>query len=146
VEEPGIVPDLVRKDKPLTDSQKRQRALNAQRMHACAPSLIRRELKTFAKKYGSQYVENDPAFTTRDCANCGAQRETADWSVLVITCDTCGTSEDQDRTAGRNLVTRASTSVQSQDGGPLAPSSTGKKLGARRTRKRIKEAPLATDH
>lgn len=133
VEAPGVVPGLVKKDENMTGEQKALRAVAAQRMHACSPALVRRELKTFSTKYGATLIEVDPAFTTKDCAHCGEAREIKDAAELLIACNHCGHEEDQDRTAARNLVTRAAATGPTE-GNKL-------KLSSRRTRKK---APAAS--
>jgi transposase len=104
------------------------------------PGEVRLALKRFALKYGAAIVEAPAAYTTRDCATCGHRRDDVeDWAPLEIGCSSCGVVEDQDRTAARNLVARASDPVRGADGEALAPSTKAPRLRSRHTRKRKAE-------
>lgn len=146
VEERGMVPELVKRD--ATDKDEEWlRALNATRMGLVAPASARAALERFAKKYGALYREVDPANTTRNCAECGAERVVDDPAELMLGCDKCGVIEDQDRTAARNILARANAEVCAERADALAPASSAaspKKMGPRRTRKRKVDEVLET--
>ncbi len=146
VERTGIVPSLVRRREGASGEEQALRRVAAMRMHGCSPALVRRELAWIAPKYGATLIEQNPAFTTQDCAECDHRRmEVEDWSSLDITCAACGVVEDQDRTAARNLLRLASAPVPTKAGEPLASSVKKQKLSVRRTRKRVVSSPLAND-
>jgi transposase len=145
VEKRGMVPDLIKKNDAHDQDEERLRALSAARTSLVAPASMRMALERHAKKYGALYREVDPAYTTRDCAECGAEREIGDTKDLRLTCNRCGASEDQDRTAGRNIGRRARAQVDAERAEALAPESTGskpKKLGPRRNRRKVVAGPL----
>ena len=113
--------------------------INSRSIQRLAPGEALLALKRVAPKFGCVVHELECAYTTIDCAQCGHRREIADPSQLVLTCDRCGYAEDQDRTAGRNLLI-ASGRLRDADGRPLDPKTaraTAKKLAPRRTRKRV---------
>ncbi len=110
--------------------------------------LLTDSLTKAVSKYQTQLIENDPAYTTRNCSACGFCRPSS--ADLIITCPACGVSEDQDLTAAKNLLTATSAAVAALSGGPLAGGSGGSgpaipvKPRMRRTRKKPKAPPLAT--
>jgi ribosomal protein S27E len=121
--------------------------INARSIQRLAPGELRVAIKQAASKYGTVVHELEAAYTTLDCAECGHRREPEDRAALVLTCEKCGHAEDQDLTAGRNLL-RASGTLRDQDGKPLDPKAartSAKKLAPRRTRKRVADRPLATE-
>lgn len=130
--------------------RERLRRLASTRVPHAAPARTREELRRFGRKYGALVVERDPAYTTRDCAAtpdgdpdgapCGFRRdESMDWSELVVGCPSCGTCEDQDLTAAKNLARFARDVVLDEDGRPILPDETPQKgrraMGPRRTRR-----------
>jgi IS605 OrfB family transposase len=111
--------------------------INARSIQRLAPAEVALALKHACARTGAKIIRIDPAYTTRTCAACGVVREVADQKALVLTCHACGTAEDQDRTAARNLL--ASASVAQALPGPLAPSDSqgsARKPGPRRNRRR----------
>jgi transposase len=130
------LPPLVRRDNNDDDEpERRLRRLNARRVQIVGPGTVRAALKRFAVKYGSRIVQVPAAYTTRTCAECGHRRDDVlDWSSLTIECSACGRTEDQDRTAARNL--RASGEVRREDAEPLASS----KIAISRTRRNRKRS------
>jgi transposase len=145
VEDRGMVPELVRKDAGNDQEEERIRALSASRVGLVAPASLRAALERFATKYGALYREVNPAYTTRDCATCGAERPAPDPADVMMGCDKCGVIEDQDLTAARNIMVRASAEVQQERAEALAPASSGskpKRMGPRRTRRAVVVAPL----
>lgn len=140
----GMVPALV---KASGSDDEWLRALNATRTGMVAPASVRKMLEQYALKYGALYREEDPADTTRDCDACGVRREIEDQSQLFLTCPSCGTTSDQDMTAARNILRRATARVAQEAAEALEPvSSSGKrkKLAARRNRRRQIDKPLET--
>lgn len=109
-----------------------------------APGEIRRALKQAAPRYGAKIVEIAAAYTTITCAWCQHRRVYTAPEQLVLTCDACGESEDQDRTACRNLLA-ASAALPAKGAGSLAAETADaaapskRALGARRNRRRGKE-------
>lgn len=147
VEDRGMVPELVKKDADNDQAEERLRALSATRVGIVAPASVRMAIERFSSKYGALYREVNPANTTRNCAECGAERVVDDPADLMLGCDKCGVIEDQDRTAARNILRRASTEVQAEIAEALAPANstaTAKRMGPRRTRKRKIEGALET--
>lgn len=145
VEKRGMVPNLIKKDDSHDQEEERLRALGASRTGLVAPASMRLSLERFTLKYGGLYREVDPAYTTRNCAECGVERELGDTKELVLSCHQCGASEDQDRTAARNIARRASAQVEAERAEALAPESTGskpKKLGPRRNRRKAPAGAL----
>jgi len=56
---------------------------------------------------GKAAVKTDPAFTTQDCSQCGAENEIDDTRPLMLPpCPNCGIRIDQDENAARNLLSR----------------------------------------
>lgn len=147
VEERGMVPELVKRD--ATDKDEEWlRALNATRMGLVAPASARAALERFAKKYGALYREVDPANTTRNCAECGAERVVDDPAELMLGCDKCGVIEDQDRTAARNILARARLEVEAERAEAMTPTSAtakAKRMGPRRTRRAAKTDTTSTE-
>jgi hypothetical protein len=150
IERAGLVPALVRRREDHDEDDRIQRRLNAKRMHAVSPALLRRELAWLARTYGAEVLEQDPAYTTRTCADCGHRRdEVEDWAPLEIVCAACAVVEDQDRTAARNRLALAPAPVPPASGEPLAAASgenggrVRRALPPRRTRRRAVAAPLA---
>lgn len=108
-----------------------------------APALIRTEIKVMSAKYRARVVEVDPAFTTRDCARCGFRRDDVeDWSVVVVSCSSCGHAEDQDVTASVNIGRAASAQVAQAAGRPLDASKSPNGRGKPRKRR---NRPANTD-
>ena len=131
--------ELPRRCAPCGERERMRRLASTRVPHA-APAKTREELKRFAKKYGAALVEADPANTSRDCSACGNRRDDAlDWSARVVRCSVCGSEEDQDITAAKNLAGIASRAQLDEAGRPVVAAderSKGKKvLAARRTRR-----------
>lgn len=137
--------DLAKRCDACTDA-KRLRDLNAQRIQSAAPASTRQAIEVAAQKYGAIAIRIDPAFTTKDCSACGHRREDVeDWSQLDVACSSCGTVEDQDVTAAKNLARHARDAVLDEDGKPLASTTvrvSARKPRARGTRKRVANGAL----
>jgi len=154
VEERGMVPKLVARPKnidpgssPSAREDEWLRAVNARRVGILAPALMRQTIEYRCRKYGSLYREEEAAFTTISCPSCGVERVIDDPASLLLTCNVCNVTDDQDRTAARNLLTRARRRLAAEVAEAAAvPESTAakpKKLGARRTRKGAASKALA---
>lgn len=147
VEERGMVPEMVKRNPENDQDEERLRALSATRMGIVAPASTRAAIERFAKKYGALYREVNPMNTTRNCADCGAERVVEDPAELVLSCDKCGVIEDQDRTAARNILARALLEVEAERAEALTPASAtakAKRMGPRRTRRAAKPPATAS--
>lgn len=139
VERRGMIPDLIAKPKPTDelDGQERfLRRLNARRVSSLSPGAVRGQLELFAKKYGVLYVEVETAFTTADCASCGAQRTVGDGAQ--IRCETCGIIENRHLTAAKNILHDALAKQATQ-----STAATKRKMPGRRNRAKPKSAAAA---
>ena len=108
-----------------------------------SPGELRVRAIQMARSRGIRVVEVHPAGTTSTCPGCSADRGKC--VDLVVTCDACGVSEDQDRTAAREIARRASSEVRGEDGGPLAPSEKAPVRKVRRPRRKQKAEGARND-
>lgn len=141
VEERGMVPELITTETATDDDDAWRRRLNARRVSVLGPALLRSMLERFCTKYKATYVEVEPATTTIDCSVCGTTRaDPSDGRDKEITCGTCGLTEDRAVTAAKNICVRASdAAARAAISSSTEPATyaTKKKLGARRTRKKV---------
>ena len=119
---------------------------NAKAVQVVTPGDFLARIKTYGTKYGAEVVAVDPCYTTLDCAACGFRRiDIVDRTPRDLTCSCCGVTEDQDLTAAKNLLQRASAQAQAETAALLAgfaPTTKRKIDAVRRNRKASKKGPL----
>jgi len=132
--------DKMRKKTPFQDEGARQAAVA--HVEVAAGRLRLRAIQMAASR-GINVVEVPPLNTSRICSECGAEREGS--AELMVTCPQCGTVEDQDVSAAREISRRASAEVQAGEGILRDHGDSGapeKKRPARRNRKAPKKVPI----
>ncbi|NUU21009.1 MAG: transposase [Streptomycetaceae bacterium] len=73
-----------------------------------AIATAKRELITAARKHGCRIHLVDPAYTTMDCARCGARaKHTLPLSERTYTCTACGLVSPRDKNSARVMLVRA---------------------------------------
>lgn len=75
------------------------------------------ELKEAVEKFGGEYIEVDPRYTTQDCHQCGARaKQPLRLNQRTFECWNCEYTGDRDRNAARNMLVRVGIDPGLYDG------------------------------
>lgn len=102
-----VLTDFAKRPTPEQGAQTEDAALRRLRTLA-APSLLRLAVLNAVAREGGRSTKLPPAFTSRDCPDCGHRNPPS--TDLLVVCEHCGVLEDCDKRAGRNLLLAASAS------------------------------------
>ncbi len=90
----------------LTDAKILKSTKNRRRLRLIAPRyLFIEKAKWKCQKYGTQFVEVNPAYTSRTCSKCGKVKENLSLQDRIFKCE-CGFELDRDINAAINIAAR----------------------------------------
>ena len=108
----GLIAVEALKIKAMANAVGRQR-LNRQ-IHDQTWGILRSQLRYKAEWAGREFVEVNPAYTSRTCSVCGIRGDPG--SAEKWTCDRCGASHDRDVNAAINILRAGSLALESVTG------------------------------